>query len=99
MQIEMLPLHALRPYSRSARTHSKGQVKQVAASMKRFGFTNPILVSDAALRSLAPQIDLKTPSPCVAPTYPKVEPTDPKGSMTPLCNGFTVPLHASVQRI
>jgi DNA modification methylase len=46
MQIEMLPPHALRPYSRNARTHSKGQIKQIAASMKRFGFTNPILVSD-----------------------------------------------------
>ena len=46
MQIEMLPPHALRPYNRNARTHSKGQIKQIAASMKRFGFTNPILVSD-----------------------------------------------------
>src|SRR5258705_13293655 len=46
MQIEMLPPHALRPYRRNARTHSKGQIKQIAASMKRFGFTNPILVSD-----------------------------------------------------
>jgi DNA modification methylase len=46
MQIEMLPLHALRRYSRNARTHSKRQIKQIAASMKRFGFTNPILVSD-----------------------------------------------------
>jgi DNA modification methylase len=46
MQIQMLPPHALRPYRRNARTHSKGQIKQIAASMKRFGFTNPILVSD-----------------------------------------------------
>jgi DNA modification methylase len=46
MQIEMLPLHALRPYGRNARTHSKHQIRQIAASIKRFGFTNPILVSD-----------------------------------------------------
>jgi hypothetical protein len=46
MQIEMLPPHALRPYRRNAQTHSKRQIKQIAASMKRFGFTNPILVSD-----------------------------------------------------
>lgn len=37
---------ALRPYSRNARTHSKKQVKQIAASIERFGFTNPVLVSD-----------------------------------------------------
>src|SRR5262249_51531132 len=46
----------------------------------------------------APQIDLKTPSPRVAQAYPKVEPTDPKVSMTPSGNGF-IASHASVQRI
>jgi ParB-like chromosome segregation protein Spo0J len=46
MQIETVPAHALRPYCRNARTHSKRQVKQIMASIKRFGFTNPILVSD-----------------------------------------------------
>jgi ParB-like chromosome segregation protein Spo0J len=46
MQIKMLPPHALRPYTRNARTHSKHQIRQIAASIKRFGFTNPILVSD-----------------------------------------------------
>lgn len=35
----------LRPYSRNARTHSKKQVKQIAGSIKRFGFTNPVLIS------------------------------------------------------
>jgi hypothetical protein len=34
----------------------------------------------------------------VAPTYPKVEPTDPKVSMTPSYNGFTVASHASVPK-
>lgn len=37
---------SLRPYSRNARTHSKKQVKQIAASLERFGFTNPVLISD-----------------------------------------------------
>jgi DNA modification methylase len=37
---------SLRPYSRNARTHSKKQLKQIAASIERFGFTNPVLVSD-----------------------------------------------------
>lgn len=36
----------LRPYARNARTHSKKQIKQIAASIERFGFTNPVLVSD-----------------------------------------------------
>ena len=38
---------SLRPYARNARTHSRKQVKQIAASIERFGFTNPVLVSDA----------------------------------------------------
>lgn len=40
---------ALRPYPGNARTHSKKQIKQIkqiAASIERFGFTNPVLVSD-----------------------------------------------------
>lgn len=37
---------SLRPYSRNARTHSKKQLKQIAASIERFGFTNPVLVSN-----------------------------------------------------
>jgi DNA modification methylase len=36
----------LRPYRANARTHSITQIKQIAASIERFGFTNPILVSD-----------------------------------------------------
>jgi DNA modification methylase len=38
---------SLRPYARNARTHSKKQVKQIAPSIERFGFTNPVLISDA----------------------------------------------------
>lgn len=37
---------SLRPYRGNARTHSKKQLKQIAASIERFGFTNPVLVSD-----------------------------------------------------
>ena len=36
----------LRPYSRNARTHSLKQIKQIAASIEHFGFTNPVLISD-----------------------------------------------------
>lgn len=37
---------SLRPYARNARTHSRKQIKQIASSIERFGFTNPVLVSD-----------------------------------------------------
>ncbi|ASK89852.1 modification methylase RsrI [Sphingorhabdus sp. SMR4y] len=37
---------SLQPYERNARTHSKKQVRQIADSIQRFGFTNPVLVSD-----------------------------------------------------
>jgi DNA modification methylase len=32
------------PYTRNARTHSDAQVAQIAASIREFGFTNPVLV-------------------------------------------------------
>lgn len=46
IQIIEQEISALRPYKRNARTHSKKQVKQIAASIERFGFTNPVLVTD-----------------------------------------------------
>jgi DNA modification methylase len=46
MAIAPMPVAGLRPYSRNARTHSKKQVQQIADSIRRFGFTNPILISD-----------------------------------------------------
>lgn len=44
--IEARPPSELRPYSRNARTHSRKQLRQIAESIERFGFTNPVLVSD-----------------------------------------------------
>jgi ParB family chromosome partitioning protein len=38
------PIADLIPYANNARTHSDTQVAQIAASIKEFGFTNPILV-------------------------------------------------------
>lgn len=43
----MWPLERLRPYERNARTHSPEQVRQIAASIQEFGFTNPLLVDGA----------------------------------------------------
>tara|TARA_R110000803_G_C11941595_1_gene316649 strand:+ start:68 stop:1246 length:1179 start_codon:yes stop_codon:yes gene_type:complete len=34
------------PYVNNARTHSEQQIKQVAASIKEFGFTNPVLIDE-----------------------------------------------------
>jgi DNA modification methylase len=42
--LEFLPPSALKPYARNARTHSRQQVRQIAASIERFGFTNPVLI-------------------------------------------------------
>lgn len=45
-QITERRVSELKPYQRNARTHSRKQLKQIAASIERFGFTNPVLVSD-----------------------------------------------------
>jgi DNA modification methylase len=45
-QIRERAVTSLRPYTRNARTHSKKQVRQIASSIERFGFTNPVLISD-----------------------------------------------------
>jgi DNA modification methylase len=39
-----VPIAQLVPYARNARTHSETQVAQIAASIREFGWTNPILV-------------------------------------------------------
>src|SRR5215207_9496063 len=45
-QIEHLATASLRPFARNARTHSKKQLRQIAASIERFGFTNPVLIDE-----------------------------------------------------
>src|ERR1700722_8577192 len=44
--INYLAPSALRPYAANARVHSKKQIRQIARSIERFGFTNPVLISD-----------------------------------------------------
>ena len=46
MNIEQVKLDALIPYARNSRTHSDAQVAQIAASIKEFGFTNPVLIDE-----------------------------------------------------
>ena len=47
LAIEYLPLDALTPYARNARTHSSEQVEQLVASITEFGWTNPVLIDEA----------------------------------------------------
>src|SRR4051794_37677842 len=44
-RIEIWAVERLVPYAKNARTHSPGQVAQIAASIVEFGFNAPILVS------------------------------------------------------
>jgi len=46
-QIEYLPAGALNPDPRNPRRHSKAQIRQIARSIKHFGFNVPILVDRA----------------------------------------------------
>jgi DNA modification methylase len=43
---ELCLIESLTPYKNNARTHSKKQLRQIADSIVRFGFTNPVLVTD-----------------------------------------------------
>ncbi|MGU3663344.1 ParB/Srx family N-terminal domain-containing protein [Methylobacterium sp. A49B] len=44
--LEFMAVDRLKFYSGNARTHCKSQIRQIARSIERFGFTNPVLVSD-----------------------------------------------------
>ena len=47
MKVKITPVRELRPHPNNARTHSRKQVKQIAKSIEKFGFCNPVLVDDA----------------------------------------------------
>lgn len=44
LNIEYRSVDSLIPYANNARTHSDEQLAQIAASIREFGFNNPILV-------------------------------------------------------
>lgn len=46
LQVTYRDVNGLIPYVNNSRTHSDEQVKQVAASIREFGFTNPILIDE-----------------------------------------------------
>jgi len=47
LKIEMLSLAAVRPYARNARKHSRRQIQKIVASIREYGFTNPIIVDES----------------------------------------------------
>jgi ParB-like chromosome segregation protein Spo0J len=48
LKIAYRPVADLIPYARNSRTHSEAQVAQIAASIREFGFTNPVLIDEQA---------------------------------------------------
>ncbi len=49
LEIYYQPLNELKPYPRNARVHSMKQVRQVAGSIRRYGFNSPILIDDDSI--------------------------------------------------
>jgi len=45
-KVERWPIEKLVPYARNARTHADEQVSQIAASIKEWGWTTPVLVDE-----------------------------------------------------
>jgi len=45
-KIDRLSVEKLIPYAKNSRTHSAEQVAQIAASIKEFGFNNPVLIDE-----------------------------------------------------
>lgn len=43
------PTSSLNPDPRNARTHPKRQIQQIVQSIREFGFTNPVLIDEAAV--------------------------------------------------
>ena len=43
-KLEILPIDTLIPYANNARTHSDDQIKKIQASLREFGFVNPVLI-------------------------------------------------------
>jgi ParB/Sulfiredoxin domain len=55
LKVETVQVSVLKPYSSNPRTHSKKQLRQIADSIRLFGWTNPILVDadGGLLRAMA----------------------------------------------
>ena len=70
-QMVRVPIGELVPYARNARTHSESQIAQIRASLREFGFVNPVIIdSDRNIiaghgRVLAAKAEGMTEVPCV----------------------------------
>lgn len=49
MKIEQWPVSKLIPYLRNNRTHSQIQIDRIAASIKEFGFNQPVVVDESGI--------------------------------------------------
>jgi DNA modification methylase len=47
MEIAYAPVRELQAYPNNARVHSRKQIRQIAKSIEKFGFCNPVLIDDA----------------------------------------------------
>ena len=70
--IEQIAPDRLKPWARNARTHSKKQIRQVAESIRTFGFTNPVLIDAANThpRRPLPGRGREAPRPGDGPLHP-----------------------------
>jgi DNA modification methylase len=48
LAVKYQPVGSLVKFSGNARSHSKHQIRQIAASIKAFGFTNPVLIDSSS---------------------------------------------------
>lgn len=46
MNIEEIPLHEIKPYSKNNRIHSEQQIKRISDSIKEFGFNQPLVIDE-----------------------------------------------------
>ena len=46
MELENISVSDLVPFAKNSRTHDDAQVAQIAASIREFGFTNPVLIDE-----------------------------------------------------
>ena len=51
-QLARVPIDELVPYARNARTHSESQIAQIRASLREFGFVNPVLIDGISLQAM-----------------------------------------------
>jgi len=46
INIKYFDINSLKPYPKNSRTHSDGQIKQIANSIQEFGWTNPVFIDN-----------------------------------------------------